>query len=226
MSTEITIEYYAAARELAGVADERLPLEDTASLQDLVRRLAARHGRLASHLPRMRFAINDEIVGIDARLSPGDRVAVLPPVAGGSGQETSRHSVRNTPLSVEEALAAVSHPGVGGIALFIGTVRDHADGRAVGRLDYEAHPILADKEIDRLWNAIESEYPGLRLHIQHRVGTLQVGDLAVVIAAGAAHRADAFAACRAAIERIKETVPIWKKEWDPDGAASWINLEG
>jgi molybdopterin synthase catalytic subunit len=108
--------------------------------------------------------------------------------------------------------------------VFLGVVRDHAEQGAVSRLDYEAHNSLAHKEMLRILLAISGEYPGTRLSVQHRVGSLQIGDLAVVVAASAAHRAEAFAACRAAIDRIKESVPIWKKEWAPDGSALWVNL--
>jgi len=118
----------------------------------------------------------------------------------------------------------VLHPGAGGVALFVGTVRDHADGKPVARLDYEAHPELAEKDAIRVLAKITEEMPGVRLAMTHRVGKLLVGDLAVVVAASSAHRADAFEACRLVIDRVKETVPIWKKEWGPDGEAHWVNL--
>ncbi len=111
------------------------------------------------------------------------------------------------------------------MAIFTGIVRDHADGQAVARLDYEAHPEMATKEMRRVLEGIATEIPSVRFAATHRVGKLEVGDLAVVVAASAPHRAEAFAACRLAIDRIKETVPIWKKEWGPDGEAHWVNLE-
>ncbi|MBW2460653.1 MAG: molybdenum cofactor biosynthesis protein MoaE [Deltaproteobacteria bacterium] len=126
--------------------------------------------------------------------------------------------------SLDECLTAVLHPGAGGVALFVGTVRDHADGKPVARLDYEAHPELAEKDAIRVLAKITEEMPGVRLAMTHRVGKLLVGDLAVVVAASSAHRADAFEACRLVIDRVKETVPIWKKEWGPDGEAHWVNL--
>ena len=99
--------------------------------------------------------------------------------------------------------------------MFTGVVRDHAEGKPVARLDYEAHESLAKKEMERVLLAVASEYPGARLAAVHRVGRLDVGDVAVCVAASAPHRAEAFSACRAAIDRIKETVPVWKKEWGP-----------
>jgi molybdopterin synthase catalytic subunit len=169
----------------------------------------------------MRLAVNDELVSLEVLVRAGDEVAILPPVAGGAPLLCE---LRNTALSVDEAIAAVSHPAAGGVALFLGIVRDHADGKSVARLDYEAHATLAHKEMMRILEALCAQTPGVRLCALHRVGELQVGELAVVVAASAAHREQAFAACRAAIDQIKQSVPIWKKEWAPDGAAHWVNL--
>lgn len=228
MGHEVSVHFYAAARELAGSAHVRVSLPaERVSLSELRRLLAERHPTLAPHLPRMRLAINDELHAQAEHVCAGDEVAVLPPVAGGSG-DTVTFEIRETPLSLDDALAAVRHPGAGGIVLFLGVVRDHAqhDQRAqVSRLDYEAHTKLALREMERILRELAREQPGVRLHVQHRVGTLAVGDAAVVVAASAAHRAEAFAACRAAIDRVKESVPIWKKEWAPDGSALWVNLD-
>lgn len=215
--------YFAAARELAGVSQERVALDAAQiSLEALRRVLAQRHPGLAAYLPRMRLAINDELHPDGTHVRSGDEVAVLPPVAGGSAAVACE--IRETPLSLDAAVAAVQHPGAGGIVLFLGVVRDHAEQGSVARLDYEAHTSLALKEMQRILDALAAEQPGLRLHVQHRIGPLAVGDMAVVVAASAAHRAEAFAGCRAAIDRIKQSVPIWKKEWAPDGTALWVNL--
>ena len=146
---------------------------------------------------------------------------MLPPVAGGAARVCA---LRTTPLSVDECLAAVRRPGAGGIALFVGTVRDEADGTPVSRLEYEAHATMAERELGRILDEIEAGDPSLRLAALHRTGKLAVGELAVVVAASAPHRAEAFAACREAIERLKERVPIWKKEWTSDDGR-WVNLE-
>jgi len=132
--------------------------------------------------------------------------------------------VLETPLSVAEATAAVSAPDVGGVDLFLGVVRDHNDGRAVTRLEYHAYVSMAEKEMQRIAAEIAAELPGVRLAALHRVGSLAVGDLAVVCAAGAAHRGEAFRACRALIDRIKQRVPIWKREHGPDGPY-WVGWE-
>ena len=133
--------------------------------------------------------------------------------------------VLETPLSVEEATAAVSAPDVGGVDLFLGLVRDHNDGRRVTRLEYHAYVSMAEKEMQRIAQEIAAEIPGVRLAALHRIGSLAVGDLAVVCAAGAPHRGEAFRACRALIDRLKERVPIWKRELFEDGSA-WVGLQG
>jgi molybdopterin synthase catalytic subunit len=132
--------------------------------------------------------------------------------------------VLETPLSVDTAITAVSAPDVGGVDVFLGVVRDHNDGRPVTRLEYHAYVSMAEKEMQRIAAEIAAELPGVRLAALHRVGSLAVGDLAVVCAAGAAHRSEAFQACRALIDRIKLRVPIWKREHGPDGPY-WVGWE-
>ncbi len=132
--------------------------------------------------------------------------------------------VLTTPLDVAAAIAAVSAPDVGGIDLFLGAVRDHNDGRKVTLLEYHAYVSMAEKEMQRIAEEIQQELPGVRLAALHRMGSLAVGDLAVVCAAGAAHRGEAFEACRRLIDRIKARVPIWKREHGPDGPY-WVGWE-
>jgi molybdopterin synthase catalytic subunit len=132
--------------------------------------------------------------------------------------------VLETPLDVAQATAAVSGPDIGGIDLFLGAVRNHNDGRAVTRLEYHAYVSMAEKEMARIADEIAKEIPGVRLAALHRVGSLAVGDLAVICAAGAPHRGEAFKACRALIDRIKQRVPIWKREHGPDGPY-WVGWE-
>lgn len=120
-------------------------------------------------------------------------------------------------LSVERVIAAVSHPSAGGIDVFVGVVRDHNEGRAVTRLDYEAYATMAVAEMERVAAEIAAEMLGVRLAAAHRVGSLGVGDAAVVCAASAVHRGEAFRACKRLIDGIKARAPIWKREFGPDG---------
>lgn len=132
--------------------------------------------------------------------------------------------VRDAPLSLDEAVDHVRRPGAGGIATFVGVVRDENDGRVVTRLDYSAYLSMAKKEMERIAEEIEREIEGARVCAIHRIGELAVGDAAIVCAASAPHRGEAFAACRELIDRIKARVPIWKREWGPHGAA-WVGWE-
>jgi molybdopterin synthase catalytic subunit len=134
---------------------------------------------------------------------------------------SERVSLREAPLSLDEAVAHVAHAGAGGIATFVGVVRDHNEGRAVTLLEYQAYDAMAVREMTSIAAEIEAETPGVRLAAQHRVGALRVGDVAVICAASAPHRGEAFRACRLLIDRIKARVPIWKREHGPEGAA-WV----
>jgi len=133
-------------------------------------------------------------------------------------------AVRAGPLSVDEAIASVQHPGAGAVSVFLGSVRDRNEGRPVVKLEYEAYPSMAEAEMRRIAEEICAEMPGTRLAVVHRTGALSVGDIAVVCAASAPHRAEAFLACRALIDRVKERAPIWKREHGPDGAY-WVGWQ-
>jgi len=133
-------------------------------------------------------------------------------------------AIRSNPISADECVAAVSDPAHGGTSVFIGTVRDENDGLAVTLLEYEAYATMAVREMERICGEIESEIPGARLAVLHRVGALRVGDVAVICAASAPHRDEAFRACRLLIDRVKERVPIWKREHGPNGPY-WVGFE-
>ncbi|MEM1415616.1 MAG: molybdenum cofactor biosynthesis protein MoaE [Myxococcota bacterium] len=222
----LRVRYHAAARELAGCREESLELPETVDEAGLRAFLGEVHPPLAAYLERMRFALNGDFAPRGARYADGDEVDVMPPVAGGAPEAVRIADVRDEALSIDECFQAVMHPGAGGVCVFTGVVRDHADGKAVSQLDYEAMRELAVKETERVLARVAEEVPGTRLAAVHRVGSLQIGDLAVVVAASSAHRAEAFQACRLAIDRIKETVPIWKKEYGAEGEPVWVNLEG
>lgn len=129
--------------------------------------------------------------------------------------------LRDTPLSVDEVVSHVARAEAGGIDVFIGVVRNHADGRAVTRLEYEAYRPMAVGEMTRIAEAIERDIPEVRVSVAHRLGSLVVGDLAIVCAASAPHRGEAFAACQRLIDEIKHSVPIFKREHGPEGVA-WV----
>jgi molybdopterin synthase catalytic subunit len=121
------------------------------------------------------------------------------------------------------ALLAETRSSDGALCLFVGVVRDHNDGRATTAIQYEAYGPMAESEMARIAEGLARDFPAVKIGMKHRVGRLAVGDASVAIVAVSPHRADAFAACRAAIDRVKTTVPIWKKEFHPDGSSDWVD---
>lgn len=133
-------------------------------------------------------------------------------------------ALRDAPPSIDEAVASVSHSGAGAVCVFLGVVRDVNQGRPVVELEYEAYGTMALSEMRRIVDELVAEIPGARVSVVHRTGSLRVGEVAVVCAASAPHRDDAYRACRALIDRIKSRVPIWKRERGPDGA-HWVGWQ-
>ena len=130
--------------------------------------------------------------------------------------------LRDTPLSVDEVYAAVADPAAGGIAVFVGAVRDHDHGRDVTGLSYSAHPSAAD-QLRKVAEQVAERFDAHAVAAVHRVGDLAIGDLAVVVAVSAGHRGTALDACRALIDDLKATVPIWKHQRFAGGDSEWVN---
>jgi molybdopterin synthase catalytic subunit len=136
------------------------------------------------------------------------------------------YRVTEEPLSADAIARAVGVPAAGGVAVFLGIVRNETAGRPVVALEYEAHVPMAESKLKEIGEAVYGRWPGVRqVAIVHRIGRLAVGEASVVIGVSAAHRADAFAACRYAIDTLKRIVPIWKREIFEDGAV-WVGLQG
>ena len=215
----ITVLYFAVFRERLGRDHEHLELPAGATVADAITVLAAQHAPIAQLRGKFRCAVNQDFTDDAHALHEGDELALIPPVAGGS-----RHVVlTDQPLSLDRCLAAVRGPGMGGIVTFTGMVRLHSHGATIDHLEYEAYAPMAVKEMARLVDEIQAEVAGVALAVEHRVGRLGIGDVAVVIAAAAPHRAEAFTACRAMIDRLKDRVPIWKKEVGTAGE-EWVGL--
>jgi molybdopterin synthase catalytic subunit len=169
----------------------------------------------------VRVAVNEEFAAPDQRVRAGDEVALIPPVSGGSG--LGPFAVRAEPIEEREAIDAVRSPEAGAIVSFLGTVRARTAGHEVIALEYEAYDSMAVRVLRSIGEEIMTRWPGTRAAIIHRRGRLSVGDVSVVIACSSPHRADAFDACRHAIERLKADVPIWKKEIRKDGSI-WVGV--
>jgi molybdopterin synthase catalytic subunit len=215
----VTVLYFAAARERAGTSRETFDLAANAVARDALEKACAAHPALRAVADKLRLAVDQEFSDAGRPLRDGSEVALIPPVSGGSGP----HRVQDAPLDPAAAVAEVAHPGCGAVVTFIGTVRDHARGKKVVRLEYEAYPEMAVRVFARIAGEVEARWPGSRVCIHHRVGSLEPGALSVVIAASSAHRADAFDACRHAIEELKKDAPVWKREHYPDGSV-WVGL--
>ena len=213
----IRVLFFAAARDAAGVAAEALAAPP-ATVGALRAALAAAHPGMARVLPRCRIAVAQDFAGDGDPIPDGAEVAVIPPVAGGA----PCFRVTAEPLSLDEAIAAVAGSGLGGLVTFTGWVRDQTHGRRVVRLEYEAYGTMAERVLARLGEE-EGAAHGCRVAIVHRVGVLAPGEAAVVIACAAPHRAPAFRACEAVLERLKKDAPIWKREVFEDGS-EWVGM--
>jgi len=218
----IEVLYFAILRERLKLDHETVELPAGASVAEARAAIGARHPEIATLLPRVQAAVNRGWVADDHRVADGDELALLPPVAGGAGPRAI--CMTPAPVDVDAVVETLGAHDAGAVVTFAGVVRrrgHHLDD--VVRLEYEAYVEMAESVLSDIADEIEREWPGARVAIHHRVGGLSVGETAVAIAVSAAHRAPAFEACRAAIDRIKLRAPIWKKEIGERGEA-WVGF--
>lgn len=221
MNHPCTVMYFAAARERVGCSRETVALDAPVLLADFLAQLTQRHPSLVPLLPHLRVAVNQTFVASDAWVAPGSEVALIPPVAGGS---LGLFDVVERPLSLDEVVQAVRAEDAGAVVTFSGVVRNQTQGKRVLKLEYEAYPGMAQQQLARIGEEVARRGPQRRIAIVHRVGSLVPGELAVVIAAAAPHRREAFDDCAFALERLKQDVPIWKKEHFEEGSV-WVGLQ-
>lgn len=223
MSTFVaTVLLFAALRERAGASSVQVELTAPATVADLLDALAQQIPRIASALSHCRVAVAHEFVDATHEIGPdAGEIALIPPVSG--GHDGARIALSSAPLVVDRTIAAVAGPARGGIATFLGHVRGTSRGLAVDHLEYEAYEPMALAVMQSIADRIEGEITGSCVAIHHRLGRLEIGECAVIIAAATPHRTGAFAACRLAIEALKRDVPIWKREFTTSGAV-WIGL--
>ncbi|HEV2250681.1 MAG TPA: molybdenum cofactor biosynthesis protein MoaE [Candidatus Limnocylindria bacterium] len=216
----VRVRLFASAREAAGVGHLLLELPDGASVGDAIAAITRQHP-LVGEIRQMVIAKDREYVGLDAPLTDDSELALIPPVSGGAIAGRDRILVSPERLSVDGAIEAVSGPDSGGVVVFLGLVRDASRGMRVRHLEYEAYAEMAEAKMREIAAGLEAAHAPLRLALHHRIGDLAVGEIAVIVAAAAPHRDAAFTAARAAIDDLKRSVPIWKKEYTDDGAV-WI----
>ena len=206
----VRVRLFAALRERAGAGERTLDLGAGARAGDVWDALG-----LGEEPDGLLYAVNREYAPRERELRDGDEVALIPPVSGGDVSLTTE------PLDVTAAIEEVESDEAGAIATFIGTVRRHSRGRTVRYLEYEAYEEMAARVMVDLTAELERRHEGAVVAIHHRTGRLYVGEASVVIAVSAPHRAAALAACKEAIDTLKETVPLWKKEVY-EGGEEWI----
>jgi molybdopterin synthase catalytic subunit len=211
----VTVRLFAALRERAGTGRRELELPQGATAGDVFAALA-----IGSEPPGLAYAVNQEYAERSAVLAEGDEIALIPPVSGG-GEPDPLVLLGPEPIDLARLISHVSGPDAGAIATFTGTVRETSRQRDVLDLEYEAYAGMAEREIERIARDVVARHGCLRAAIWHRTGVVAVGEASVAIAISSAHRAAAFAACKQAIDTLKVTVPIWKKERYADGEV-WI----
>ncbi len=199
---------FAGLRERAGYAKREL--EDVELVADVWPVLD-----LGDEPPGLLYAVNKQYAERERQLADGDEVALIPPVSGGSFRLSEQ------PLSLEAVVEEVASDEAGAVATFVGTTRVHSRGRTVTHLEYEAYVGMAEQVMADLAEELKRRYELCEVAIHHRVGRVAIGETSVVIAVSAPHRQDALAACKEAIDTLKETVPLWKKEVY-EGGEEWI----
>lgn len=215
---KVKVKLFALYREKAGTGELWLELPEGAVVQDALNALGNLFPDLEELLGRAFFALNKRYVHLQDPIKEGDELAVFPPVSGG----VKKFEITRSPLSVDEVMARVVVPSIGGVVLFVGTVRNENLGRRVQYLEYEAYPEMAEQVLAQIGSEIRERWPQVEdVAIVHRIGRLEVGETSVIIAVVGAHRQGLFDAASYAIERIKEIAPIWKKEVWEDGE-EWL----
>jgi MoaE-MoaD fusion protein len=204
----VTVKLFAGLRERAGWSERKL--DDVARVADVWPALG-----LGAEPDGLLYAVNKEYAERGRELAEGDEVAVIPPVSGGAFRLSAE------PLSLDAVVDEVRSDRAGAIATFVGTTRVESRGRTVEHLDYEAYEGMAENVMAEIAAGLKQRYDLCEIAIHHRTGRVEIGDASVVIAVSAPHRQDALAACRDAIDTLKEQVPLWKKEVY-EGGEEWV----
>lgn len=220
-----TLKLFATLRERAHTAELVRDFPDGTTVGEIWKHLVGEFPALGGHHDSVGFAVNQEYVEGDFKPHQGDEIAFIPPVSGGSAaSRVGRITIGREPIDVAALEREVADPAAGAIVSFTGTTRRDNAGRKVLRLEYEAYEPMALSEMRKLAIEANERWKIVRIAIAHRVGVVKIGETSVAIAVSAAHRGEAFEACRFAIDRLKEIVPIWKKEHF-EGGEVWIGCQ-
>lgn len=211
----ITILLFAGLAERANKREIQLTLPEQATVRDLLQAAAEQYPALSPLLGSCFVSLNHEYAAPDHVIQASDEIALLPPVSGG---EEPLFSITTEPLSADKLIRLVSNPHAGAVLTFVGTVREFTHGQRTVYLSYEAYAPMAVEKMKQIAAEIDERWPGARVAMQHRIGDLQIEEIAVIVAVATPHRNESFEAGRYAIERLKQIVPIWKKEMWEDGS--------
>ncbi|RMF83559.1 MAG: MoaD family protein [Nitrospinota bacterium] len=218
---KVRAKFFAALQEITGQKEIDLEVPSGSTPVDLFNTLCQRYPQMERFRDSLLFSINLEFVSPQDRLAEGDEIAFIPPVSGGAGMESTpkkRFLITEDPLPVETLVDEVRTDASGAVVTFVGVVRNSFQGKPVHHLQYEAYKEMAEKKLEQIGTEVREKWPVEDMAIFHRVGKLDIGERSVVIVVAAPHRREAFAACEYAIDRLKEIVPIWKKEFWAGGA--------
>ena len=219
----VNVLFFGITHDLTGCAQEQVDLPEGENLEGLRRLYETRFPRLLSVGNSLILAVNQEIAKDSAPLHDGDEVAFMPPVSGGASKDFFR-TTRDA-ISAAELARQLSAPEDGAVVVFEGIVRNHSRGRATLYLEYEAYEPMAIHKMEELGREAKQKFAIDGIGMIHRLGRLEIGETSVAIIVTAEHRRAAFEACQFAIDRLKQVVPIWKKEYFADGAV-WAEGEG
>jgi molybdopterin synthase catalytic subunit/molybdopterin converting factor small subunit len=222
----VRVLFFGILKDVAGRAEETVETAEGVTVGDLFSGFCQRFETLAVRRPSILFARNGEFVKPDAGISEGDEVAFLPPVSGGSDASGERPIVEITrePIDSQTLSRRLQRPEDGAVVLFEGVVRNNSNGREALYLDYECYEAMALAQMRRIAEEIAAAAAVGRIGVVHRLGRLKVGEISVAIVVTAPHRKPAFEAALTCINRLKQEVPIWKKEYFADGAV-WVEGE-
>jgi len=217
----VNVLLFAGLSDLLGQRQISVDLAEGATAAHLRDQLSREYPAVTPFLSALACAIDEEFVPWEHALSDGDEVALIPPVSGGGADEVWVQ-VTPAPLEPERLVAAVRRDESGAVVLFHGVARNESEGRRVRALEYDAYPSMAEKKLREVCDEVRARWPITGIGVAHRTGRLAIGETSLLVAVSAAHRREAFEACHYAVDRIKQVVPIWKKEiWD-DGDGAWV----
>jgi len=222
----VRVLFFGRLKDIVGRAEEEAELSEGARVEDLFARYGSRFPEIGRYRASVVASVNQEFAGWNAPLRGGDEVAFLPPVSGGQRAAVSEDvfELVREPIRTSELVTHVKAPEDGAVVVFDGIVRNHSGGRATNYLEYDAYEPMALAKMREIGAEIRRNFTIHRLAIVHRLGRLEIGETSVLIAVSSPHRRAAFDACRFAIDALKRTVPIWKKEYFADGAV-WAEGE-